>query len=128
MSDAVLSFGLTWESAHPVVYDSMTFKGPELNYPVHEKELLAIMHALRKWKVDLLGLEFLVYTDHKTLLNFDREKDMSRWQLHWMEELSIYNCQFVYVKGEENTVADTLSCLPYNYMEKKEHWTAEEDA
>ena len=66
VSGAVLSFGPTWESARPVAYDSMTFKGPELNYPVHEKELLAIMRALRKWKVDLLGSEFLVYTDHKT--------------------------------------------------------------
>ena len=77
VSGAVLSFGPTWESARPVAYNSMTFKGPELNYPVYEKELLAIMRALRKWKVDLLGSEFFVYTDHKTLLNFDRQKDMS---------------------------------------------------
>jgi hypothetical protein len=95
VSGAVLSFGPTWESARPVAYDSMTFKGPELNYPVHEKELLAIMRALRKWKVDLLGSEIFVYTDHKTLLNFDRQKDMSRRQLRWMEELSIYDCRFV---------------------------------
>lgn len=128
VSGVVLSFGPTWESVHPVAYDSMTFKGPELNYPVHEKELLAIIRALRKWKVDLLGSEFLVYTEHKTLLNFDRQKDMLRQQLHWMEELSIYNCRFVYVKEEENTVADALSRLPYNYVEKKECWTAEEDA
>jgi len=37
-SGAVLSFGTTWETAQPVAYDSMTFKGAELNYPVHEKE------------------------------------------------------------------------------------------
>ena len=48
VSGAVLSFGLSWETAQPVAYDSMTFKGPELNYPVHEKELLAIMQVL--WK------------------------------------------------------------------------------
>ena len=128
VSGAVLSFGPTWESARPVVFDSMTFKGPELNYPVHEKELLAIMHALRKWKVDLLGSEFLVYTDHKTLLNFDRQKDMSWRQLRWMEELSIYDCHFVYVKGEDNSVADALSRLPYKYVKKSEQANAEEDA
>ena len=125
---AVLSFGPTWESVRSVVYDSMMFKGPELNYPVHEKELLVIMRALRKWKVDLLGLEFLVYTDHKTLLNFDRQKDMSRCQLRWMEELSIYNCKFVYVKGEDNSVADTLSRLPYKCVEESEQPKAENDA
>lgn len=87
----------------------MTFKGPELNYPVHEKELLAIMRALCKWKVNLLGSMFLVYTDHKTLLNFDRQKDMFRHQLRWIEELSIHNAWFVYVKGKNNLVADALS-------------------
>jgi hypothetical protein len=45
-SSAVLSFGETWETARPVAFDSKTFKGPELNYPIHEKELLAIIRAL----------------------------------------------------------------------------------
>ena len=112
VSGAVLSFGPTWETARPVAFDSMTFKGPELNYPVHEKELLAILRALRKWKMDLIGSEFYVYTDHKTLLNFNTQKDLSRRQARWMEELAIYNCKFVYVKGEENTVADALSRYP----------------
>ena len=46
-SGAVLSFGHTWESARPVAFDSMTFKGAELNYPVHEKELLAVILPLK---------------------------------------------------------------------------------
>ncbi len=70
VTGAVLSFGLSWEMARPVAFDSKTLKGAELNYPVHEKELLAIICALRKWKVDLIGSPFFVYTDHKTLLNF----------------------------------------------------------
>jgi hypothetical protein len=86
------------------------------------------MRALQKWKVDLLGSEFLVYTDHKTLLNFDRQKDMSRRKLCWMEELSIYDCRFVSVKGEDNTVADALSRMLYNCVEKMEIYNAEEDA
>jgi hypothetical protein len=39
----VLSYGLTWESVRPVAYDSMALKAAQLNYPVHEKELLAII-------------------------------------------------------------------------------------
>jgi hypothetical protein len=34
---AILSFGPSWETARPVAFDSMTLKGAELNYPVHEK-------------------------------------------------------------------------------------------
>ena len=78
VSGAVLSFGETWESACPVVFDSMTFKAAELNYPVHEKELLAIMRALQRWKMDLISSEFFVYTDHKTLLNFENQKELSQ--------------------------------------------------
>jgi len=110
---AILSFGPTWETARPVAFDSMTLKGAELNYPVHEKELLAILRALRRWKVDLLGSEFFVYTDHRTLLNFNTQMNLSRRQARWMEELSIYDCKFVYVKGEVNTVADALSRYPF---------------
>ena len=111
-SGAVLSFGKTWETARPVAFDSMTFKGAELNYPVHEKELLAIMRALKKWRADLVGVPFQIYTDHKTLQNFTHQRDLSRRQARWMEFFSQYDGKIVYVKGEDNTVADALSRLP----------------
>jgi hypothetical protein len=111
-SGAVLSFGLSWESARPVAFDSMTFKKAELNYPVHEKELLAIIRALKKWRVDLLGSQFFIYTDHKTLQNFNVQKDLSRLQARWMEFMSQFDAKIVYIKGDENTVADALSRFP----------------
>ena len=113
-SGTVLSFGKTWSSVRPVAFDSMTFKGAELNYPVHEKELLAVIRALRKWHVDLLGSPFFIYTDHKTLENFNTQKDLSRRQARWMEFLSQYDAKIIYIKGDDNTVADALSRLPHN--------------
>ena len=59
-SGTLLAFGPTYETARPVAYDSRAFKGAELNYPVHEKELLAIIQALAKWRTDLLGYTFQV--------------------------------------------------------------------
>jgi hypothetical protein len=79
-SGAVLSFGPTYETARPVAYDSRAFKGAELNYPVHKKELLAIIRALGKWCTDLLGYTFEVWTDHKTLEHFNTQRDLSRRQ------------------------------------------------
>jgi hypothetical protein len=61
---AVLSFGKTWETAQPVAYDSMALKAAQLNYPVHEKELLTIIWALKKWHCDLLSSPIYIYTDH----------------------------------------------------------------
>ena len=60
-----------------VAFDSSTFKGAELNYLVHEKELLAIVCALKKWHGELFGCPILIYMDHKTLENFTSQKDLS---------------------------------------------------
>jgi len=109
---ATLSFGPTWELSRPVAFDSMQLKGAEKNYPVHEKELLAIIRTLKKWRADLLGTHFYVYTDHRTLENFDMQKDLSRCQLRWQEFLSQYDMTITYIHGEDNTVADVLSRLP----------------
>ena len=92
----------------------MTFKGAELNYLVHEKEMLAIICALDKWCSDLIGVPVLVYTDHKTLENFDTQKDLSCCQVRWMEFMSQYDCKIIYIKGDENMVADALSHTDFN--------------
>lgn len=63
-SGAILSFGTTYDTAWPVTYESCSFKEAELNYPVHEKELLVIVCALTKWCSELLGYEFQVWMDH----------------------------------------------------------------
>lgn len=61
---ATLSFGPTWETAHPVAFDSLQLKSAKKNYPTHEKELLAIIRALKKWRTDLLSTHFYIYMDH----------------------------------------------------------------
>ena len=108
----VLSFGKSWETAHPVAFDSVSLKDAQENYPVHEKELLAIICTLTKWRTELLSSPITIYTDHCTLENFDSQKDLSQCQACWQEFLAHYNHHIVYIKGEDNTVADTLSHLP----------------
>ncbi|KAF7759859.1 hypothetical protein Agabi119p4_11554 [Agaricus bisporus var. burnettii] len=106
---AVLSFGKSWETARPVAFESRPLVGAELNYPTHEQELLAIIRSLKKWRMDLLGNHFTVFTDHKTLLNFNNQKDLSRRQARWMEFLSQYDYNIQYLPGHVNTAADALS-------------------
>ena len=111
-SGAVLSFGPSYELARPVAYDSRTFKGAELNYPVHEKEQLAIIRALAKWRTDLLGHKFEVWTDHRTLEHLNTQRDLSRRQARWLEFLSQYDVSIHYIPGNKNNAADALSRLP----------------
>ncbi|KAJ2935130.1 hypothetical protein H1R20_g1983, partial [Candolleomyces eurysporus] len=121
---AVLSYGPTWQEARPVAFDSVPFRGAELNYPVHEKELLAIVTALKKWRADLLGSEFFIYTDHRTLENFHKQRDFSRRQARWMEYMSQFEGRIVYVKGDDNSVADALSRLPTTTCTREAEATA----
>jgi hypothetical protein len=109
---AVLSFGETWENARPVAYDSYQLNDAERNYPVHEKELLAIIKALKKWRTSLLGTHFEVFTDHRTLEYFQSQKDMSRRQMRWSMYLADFDYDITYIRGEDNTAADALSRMP----------------
>ena len=105
----MLSFGPSWELAWPITFDSLQLKPAEHHYPVHKKELLAIVRALKKWCADLLGTPIHIYTDHHTLENFNTQKDLSCCQLHWQEFLLQYDIQMTYIWGEDNTITDTLS-------------------
>ncbi|OJT13242.1 Transposon Tf2-12 polyprotein [Trametes pubescens] len=108
---AVLMYGPSIETTRPVAFESCQLKAAELNYPVHEKELLAIVRAMKKWRVDLLGVPFTVLTDHRTLENFTTQKHLSRRQARWQEFLGQYDYQIAYIKGDLNTAADALSRL-----------------
>ena len=68
--------------------------------------------ALKKWRVELIGVPFHVYTDHKTLTNFLTQRDLSRRQARWQELLSQYEFDISYIAGAENDPADAMSQRP----------------
>ena len=105
----VLSWGPDWKSARPVAFDSAPLRDAKLNYPVHEKELLAIIRALHKWRIELLGAPVTVYTDHRTLQNFTSQCNLSRHQARWSELMSQFDLDIRYIRGKENVSADALS-------------------
>jgi hypothetical protein len=52
------------ENRDPIVYESRKLRGPELLYTIYDKEMLAIMHALAKFRKYLVGEKFVMRTDH----------------------------------------------------------------
>ena len=96
---------------HPVAFYSKKLHGPELNYPIHDKELMAIIEAFKEWKHYLSGTEATVkvYTDHKNLTSFTTTKELNKRQIRWYEFLSEFNFEIIYRKGSENGRADALS-------------------
>ena len=96
---------------HPIAYRSRKFSGPELNYDVHNKKLLAIVDAFEKWRAYLEGSRhpIMVYSNHKNLSYFTTTKKLNRRQVRWAELLASYDFQIHYQKGSENGQADALS-------------------
>jgi hypothetical protein len=55
------------QNRHPVAYESQKLRGPKLLYNIYDKEMLAIMHALAKFRQYLVGAWFVVKSDHNSL-------------------------------------------------------------
>ena len=97
------------QEGHPVAFESRKLNSAELNYTVTEKEMLAVVHALRVWRCYLEGAEFTVFTDHVSNTFFQTQPNLSRRQARWSEFLQRFGViKYEYRKGERN-VADALS-------------------
>ena len=82
----------------------------EHNYFIHNKELLAILHALKEREPELLSLEepFIVVTDHRALEYFMTKQKLDARQARWAEYLSRFNFKITYRPGCENRAADAF--------------------
>ena len=64
---------------HSIIYYSRKMMPSELNYNIHDKELLAIVTALKKWRhyLEEAKLQTLIYCDHKNLVHFTTTKELT---------------------------------------------------
>jgi hypothetical protein len=108
--------GAIFQDEMPVAYYSRKLTKSQINYTVSEKELLSIVETLKEFRTMLYGCHNIhVYTDHKNnTFQHLQTQQVKRWKL----SLEDYGVQFHYIKGESNSLADALSCLPFNERQK----------
>jgi len=107
----ILSIMTKDNEIHPVAFHSRMFSIPELNYDVHDKELLAIFEAFKMWRHYLEGSASAidVVTDHKNLEYFSTTKILTCQQARWSEYLSQFNLVIRFRPGYLGTKPDALT-------------------
>ena len=96
---------------HPIAFHSQTFTSPELNYNVHDKELLAIFKWFKSWHHYLEGTltPIDIITDHKNLEYFSTTKVLTWRQACWLEFLPQFNIVICFCPGKLGTKSDALT-------------------
>src|SRR6204780_654758 len=108
---AILSIHFEDGEIHPVAFHSCSFNSTELNYDVHDKELIAIFEAFRIWRhyLDGSAAAIDVVTDHKNLEYFATTKILNRRQARWSEYLCQFNLIVRFRPGKLGAKPDALT-------------------
>ncbi|WVZ63482.1 LOW QUALITY PROTEIN: hypothetical protein U9M48_013109 [Paspalum notatum var. saurae] len=99
-----------------IAYASWQLSKHELNYPTHDLELAAVVHALKIWRHYLYRQRCEIYTDHKSLKYIFTQNELNMRQRRWLELIKDYDMEIHYHPGKANVVADALSRKSYANM------------
>jgi len=105
---------------HTIYYASKVLNDAQINYATIEKELLAIVYALEKFRSYLVGSKIVIYTDHATIKYLLRKADSKPRLIIWILLLQEFDLFIKDKKGSKNVVADHLSRLVNEKVTLKE--------
>ena len=92
-----------------IYFISKNLSKAELNYTVTEKELLAIVHSLNKFRHYITGYQTFAHIDHAAIKYLMNKPDANAWIIRWLLLLQQFDLTIVDTPGKENIVADFLS-------------------
>lgn len=97
------------------MFHSRKFSAAEINYEIHDKELLAIVNSFQEWRHFLEGAQHpvTVYTDHKNLEYFMSIKVLNQRQARWSISFLCFNFVITYRPGSKQIRSDALSRWTY---------------
>ncbi|CCO30490.1 Retrotransposable element Tf2 155 kDa protein type 1 [Rhizoctonia solani AG-1 IB] len=96
---------------HPIGFLSESFKGAEINYDTHDKELLAIIRSFEHWRIYLEATTepVTVFTDHRNLEYWKESRTFNRRHARWHLLLADFNFRITYRPGKQSGKPDALS-------------------
>lgn len=96
------------QEGKPLAFLSKALSPRHLGLSTYEKELLAIIMEVQKWRTYLLGQKFVIKTDHEALKYFMKQKLITLVKQKWVSKMLGFDYNIQYKKGKENLVADAL--------------------
>ena len=98
-----------------MAFQSRKFDATEINYEIHDKELLAIVDSFTQWRHFLEGSshQVTVFSDHKNLAYFQNARVLNGRQAWWAQFLTRFDFKITYRPGKQQGKADALSWRSY---------------
>ena len=93
----------------PIAYFRKAIKGRDIGLSTYEKEMMALVAAVQRWRPYLLGSRFPIRTDQKSLKFLLNQTISINAQQRWLMKLLGYDYEIEYKRGRENSAADALS-------------------
>jgi hypothetical protein len=101
---------VSMQEGRPLTFECSQLKGNNLRKPIYEKEMLAIVHAIKKWCPFLIIRHFKVKPYHYSLKYFLKQRLSLEEQQKWVTKMLGYDFEIIcQKKGKNNMVADALS-------------------
>ncbi|GFX15135.1 retrovirus-related Pol polyprotein from transposon 297 [Trichonephila clavipes] len=105
------------QNHRPIAFTSRTLNKAERNYTVTEREFLAVIWALNKFRTYFVVLPVKVITANAALTKLTNGKNLSSRMIRWVLKLSEFNIEWEHHPGAQNVVADVLSRNPVDNVE-----------
>ena len=101
--------GVLMQDQKPIAFISQALQGKNLAMSTYDKEMLALVLAVQKWRPYLMGRKFILRTNHKSLKYLWEQKITTIAQQRWLSKMMGYDFVIKYKRGSENLVTDALS-------------------
>ncbi len=110
VKDEILSQYDDEKVLHLMTFYSKSMILAEINYHIYDKKLLVIIWCFEHWRLELKCIELFIqmFINHQTLKIFMKNKQLSRWQVNYLNILLKFKFQIIFRSGKMNTKINAL--------------------
>ena len=109
---------------HSMIFYSKSMIFTEINYHIYDKKLLVIIQCFKHWwfKLKCIELFIQIFIDHQALKIFMKNKQLSWWQVNYLNILLKFNFQIIFKSGKMNTKVNALTQMSLANVSESAQW------